>query len=87
MITITEKFTISFLLKNDPILQQTRPYEIPLPYLIMNWEEVFVEELSSAMCALANEEQGGFILIAAKHDGMTIQQGITNFFKEDKEKI
>lgn len=38
-------------------------YEAEEPFLICNIKNVFIEELSSSICALANQPDGGNLLI------------------------
>lgn len=53
----------------------------------MKIKGIFVEELSEAICALANEPEGGWLLICEKHSNSNIREGIRNFTQKEFDKF
>lgn len=49
--------------------------------------DAFVEELSESICALANEPEGGTILICEENSYSTILKGLVVFSREDSNKL
>lgn len=64
-IEIVQEKNNTFFLKGGKIRMKDKfqAYEAEEPFLISNIKNVFIEELSSSICALANQPDGGNLLI------------------------
>ena len=65
----------------------TLPYEAPYPCILFKLDDFTVQSASPAICALANEMNGGWIIIAGRQESSYIKKGMEFFTYEKEETI